>query len=63
MKRFALIKKHGDKFTAIDLFHELREVSYDSFGSCLSLCRLRVGKEMNTEKLIKIPFINIWLVL
>jgi hypothetical protein len=63
MKRFAIIKKQEDKFIAIDLFHELRVVSYDSFGSCLDLCRLRVGKVIDTEKLIKIPFINIWLVL
>jgi hypothetical protein len=63
MKRFAIIKKQEDKFIAIDLFHELRLVSYDSFSICLDLCRLRVGKEIDTEKLIKIPFINIWLVL
>lgn len=62
MKKFTIIRKVDNKFVAIDLFHEIRKVQYDNMDSCLNLCRMRVGKSLETAKVFKIPFFDIWLI-
>lgn len=62
MKRFTIARKKDDKFIVIDLFHEIRKVQYDNFDNCLNLCRMRVGKTLETAYIFKIPFVNIWIV-
>ena len=62
MKRFTIIRKIDNKFVAIDLFHEIRKVQYDNFDNCLNLCRLRIGKSLETASVFKIPFVNIWII-
>lgn len=62
MKRFAIARKKDDKFIAIDLFHEIRKVQYDNLDYCLNLCRMRVGKSLETASIFKIPFFKIWIV-
>lgn len=62
MKKFVIARKKDDKFIAIDLFHEIRKVEYDNFDNCLNLCRLRVGKSLETTSIVKLPFVNIWII-
>lgn len=62
MKKFTIIRKIDNKFVAIDLFHEIRKVQYDSMDSCLNLCRLRVGKSLETANVFKVPFFDIWVI-
>ena len=62
MKKFVIVRKKDDKFIAIDLFHEIRKVEYDNFDNCLNLCRLRIGKSLETASIFKIPFVNIWII-
>lgn len=62
MKKFTIIRKVDNKFVAIDLFHEIRKVQYDNMDSCLNLCRMRVGKSLETANVFKIPFFDIWLI-
>lgn len=62
MKRFTIARKIDNKFVAIDLFHEIRKVQYDNLDSCLNLCRLRVGKSLETAKVFKVPFFDIWII-
>ena len=62
MKKFTIIRKIDNKFVAIDLFHEIRKVQYDNMDSCLNLCRMRVGKSLETAKVFKVPFFDIWLI-
>ena len=62
MKRFTIARKIDNKFVAIDLFHEIRKVQYDNMDSCLNLCRMRVGKSLETAKVFKVPFFDIWLI-
>jgi len=62
MKKFTIIRKIDNKFVAIDLFHEIRKVQYDNMDSCLNLCRMRVGKSLETANVFKIPFFDIWLI-
>lgn len=62
MKKFVFARKKDDKFIVIDLFHEIRKTQYDNFDSCLNLCRLRVGKSIETASIVKIPFVNIWII-
>ena len=62
MKKFTIARKKDDKFIAIDLFHEIRKVQYDNFDNCLNLCRLRIGKSLETASVFKIPFVNIWVI-
>lgn len=62
MKKFTIIRKIDNEFVAIDLFHEIRKVQYNNMDSCLNLCRMRVGKSLETAKVFKIPFFDIWLI-
>lgn len=62
MKKFTIIRKIDNKFVAIDLFHEIRKVQYDNMDSCLNLCRMRVGKSLETAKVFKVPFFDIWII-
>lgn len=62
MKKFTIVRKKDDKFTVIDLFHEIRKAQYDNFDACLNLCRLRIGKSLDTASIFKIPFVNIWII-
>ena len=62
MKRFTIARKIDNKFVAIDLFHEIRKVQYDNMDSCLNLCRMRVGKSLETAKVFKVPFFDIWII-
>ena len=62
MKKFTIIRKIDNKFVAIDLFHEIRKVQYDNMDNCLNLCRMRVGKSLETAKVFKVPFFDIWLI-
>lgn len=62
MKRFTIARKIDNKFVAIDVFHEIRKVQYDNMDSCLNLCRLRVGKSLETAKVFKVPFFDIWII-
>ena len=62
MKKFTIARKIDNKFVAIDLFHEIRKIQYDSFDNCLNLCRLRVGKSIETASFFKVPFFNIWII-
>lgn len=62
MKRFTIARKIDNKFVAIDLFHEIRKVQYDNLDSCLNLCRMRVGKSLETAKVFKVPFFDIWII-
>jgi hypothetical protein len=62
MKRFTIIRKIDNKFVAIDLFHEIRKVQYDNLDSCLNLCRMRVGKSLETANVFKVPFFDIWII-
>lgn len=62
MKKFTIIKKVDNKFVAIDLFHEIRKVQYDNLDSCLNLCRMRVGKSLETANVFKVPFFDIWII-
>lgn len=62
MKKFTIIKKIDNKFVAIDLFHEIRKVQYDNMDSCLNLCRMRVGKSLETANVFKVPFFDIWII-
>ena len=62
MKKFTIIRKIDNKFVAIDLFHEIRKVQYDNMDSCLNLCRMRVGKSLETANVFKVPFFDIWLI-
>lgn len=62
MKKFTIIRKVDNKFVAIDLFHEIRKVQYDNMDSCLNLCRMRVGKSLETAKVFKVPFFDIWII-
>jgi hypothetical protein len=62
MKKFTIIRKIDNKFVAIDLFHEIRKVQYDNMDSCLNLCRMRVGKSLETANVFKVPFFNIWII-
>ena len=62
MKKFTIIRKIDNKFVAIDLFHEIRKVQYDNIDNCLNLCRMRVGKSLETANVIKIPFFDIWII-
>ena len=62
MKKFTIIRKIDNKFVAIDLFHEIRKVQYDNLDNCLNLCRMRVGKSLETANVFKVPFFNIWII-
>lgn len=62
MKKFTIIRKIDNKFVAIDLFHEIRKVQYDNFDDCLNLCRMRVGKSLETANIFKVPFFDIWII-
>ena len=62
MKKFTIARKIDNKFVAIDLFHEIRKVQYDNLDSCLNLCRMRVGKLLETAKVFKVPFFDIWII-
>ena len=62
MKKFTIIRKVDNKFVAIDLFHEIRKVQYDNMDSCLNLCRMRVGKSLETANVFKVPFFDIWVI-
>lgn len=62
MKKFTIIRKVDNKFVAIDLFHEIRKVQYDNMDSCLNLCRMRVGKSLETTNVFKVPFFDIWII-
>lgn len=62
MKKFTIIRKIDNKFVAIDLFHEIRKVQYDNMDSCLNLCRMRVGKSLETVNVFKVPFFDIWII-
>ena len=62
MKKFTIIRKIDDKFVAIDLFHEIRKVQYDNIDNCLNLCRMRVGKSIETANVFKVPFFDIWII-
>lgn len=62
MKKFTIIRKIDNKFVAIDLFHEIRKVQYDNIDNCLNLCRMRVGKSLETANVFKIPFFDIWII-
>ena len=62
MKRFTIARKIDNKFVAIDLFHEIRKVQYDNLESCLNLCRMRVGKSLETANVFKVPFFDIWII-
>lgn len=62
MKKFTIIRKINNKFVAIDLFHEIRKVQYDNLDNCLNLCRMRVGKLLETAKVFKVPFFDIWII-
>lgn len=62
MKKFTIIRKIDNKFVAIDLFNEIRKTQYDNFDNCLNLCRMRVGKSLETESVFKVPFFNIWII-
>ena len=62
MKRFTIARKIDNKFVAIDLFHEIRKVQYDNMDSCLNLCRMRVGKSLETANVFKIPFFDVWII-
>lgn len=62
MKRFTIARKIDNKFVAIDLFHEIRKVQYDNMDSCLNLCRMRVEKSLETAKVFKVPFFDIWII-
>ena len=62
MKKFTIIRKIDNKFVAIDLFHEIRKIRYDNLDSCLNLCRMRVGKSLETAKVFKVPFFGIWII-
>ena len=62
MKKFTIIRKIDNKFVAIDLFHEIRKVQYDNMDSCLNLCRMRVGKSLETANVFKVPFFDIWVI-
>jgi hypothetical protein len=62
MKKFTIIRKIDNKFVAIDLFHEIRKVQYDNMDSCLNLCRMRVGKSLETANVFKVPFFDIWII-
>jgi hypothetical protein len=62
MKKFTIIRKIDNKFVAIDLFHEIRKVQYDNLDSCLNLCRMRVGKSLETANVFKVPFFDIWII-
>lgn len=62
MKRFAIARKIDDKFVAIDLFHEIRKIQYDSLDVCLNLCRMRVGKSLESAHVFKISFFDIWII-
>ena len=62
MKRFTIARKIDDKFVAIDLFHEIRKIQYDSLDNCLNLCRMRVGKSLETAHVFKVPFFDIWII-
>lgn len=62
MKKFTIIRKIDNKFVAIDLFHEIRKVQYDNMDSCLNLCRMRVGKSLETANVFKVPFFDIWFI-
>lgn len=62
MKKFTIIRKIDNKFVAIDLFHEIRKVQYDNLDNCLNLCRMRVGKSLETANVFKVPFFDIWII-
>ena len=62
MKKFTIIRKIDNKFVAIDLFHEIRKIRYDNLDNCLNLCRMRVGKSLETAKVFKVPFFDIWII-
>lgn len=62
MKKFTIIRKIDDQFVAIDLFHEIRKVQYDNLDNCLNLCRMRVGKSLETANVFKLPFFDIWII-
>jgi hypothetical protein len=62
MKKFTIIRKIDNKFVAIDLFHEIRKIQYDSLDNCLNLCRMRVGKSLGTANVFKVPFFDIWII-
>lgn len=62
MKRFTIARKIDNKFVAIDLFHEIRKVQYDNLDNCLNLCRMRVGKSLETAKVFKVPIFDIWII-
>ena len=62
MKRFTIARKIDNKFVAIDLFHEIRKVQYDNMDSCLNLCRMSVVKSLETAKVFKVPFFDIWII-
>lgn len=62
MKKFTIIRKIDNKFVAIDLFHEIRKVQYDNMDNCLNLCRMRVGKSLETANVFKVPFFDIWII-
>ena len=46
------------------LFSEYSDVTYEDYGKALELCSLRCHKSLSFEdlKVIKVPFINLWLV-
>ena len=62
MKKFTIIRKIDNEFVAIDLFHEIRKVQYNNMDSCLNLCRMRVGKSLETANVFKVPFFDIWII-
>ena len=62
MKKFTIARKIDNKFVAIDLFNEIRKTQYDNLDNCLNLCRMRVGKSLDTANVFKIPFFKIWII-
>ena len=62
MKKFTIARKIDNKFVAIDLFHEIRKIQYDNLDACLNLCRMRVGKSLETANVFKVPFFDIWVI-
>lgn len=65
MKQFYIIKEEQEKYKVFSLFDNFSPIYYDYMYNAIELCRMRLNKELQNDKLkiIHLPFTKIWIVL
>lgn len=63
MKLLVIKETKDGWYKVTDIFEEYSPIEYDAYSKALDLCRIRTHKTLaNDVKIIKVPFVAMWIV-